>query len=97
MSEHEALIRRIQNAIDSPHYACDDCWYSCPKGPDGCCDERVPKDQCTCGKDGMDALLRDVLTVLQGKGAMGVGDQHRLEATSGPDTAPTNTVSHPEG
>lgn len=34
---------------------------------------------------------------LEGKGAMGVGDQHSLEATSGPDTAPTNTGSHPEG
>lgn len=22
------------------HYYCEDCWYSCPKAEDGCCDDR---------------------------------------------------------
>lgn len=32
------------------HYSCDDCWYSCPKSEDGCCNE-AEGDECNCGAD----------------------------------------------
>lgn len=33
------------------HDYCEDPWYSCPKAEDGCADDNVPKDICTCGAD----------------------------------------------
>lgn len=44
------------------HYECEDCWYSCPKSEDGCCDENRG-DDCTCGADTHNALI-DVLVAL---------------------------------
>lgn len=45
------------------HDQCEDCWYSCPKSPEGCCNE-LAGDDCTCGADeynaGVDALLREL-------------------------------------
>jgi hypothetical protein len=32
------------------HYYCDDCWYTCPKHPEGCCNSEEP-DRCNCGAD----------------------------------------------
>ncbi|KKU25461.1 MAG: hypothetical protein UX37_C0022G0025 [Microgenomates group bacterium GW2011_GWA2_46_16] len=32
------------------HYYCEDCWYSCPKALDGCCDDSQG-DECNCGAD----------------------------------------------
>lgn len=33
------------------HYACEDCWYSCPLSADGCCDDAYASDECNCGLD----------------------------------------------
>jgi len=33
------------------HYYCEDCWYSCPKAEDGCCNDAYKKDECNCGAD----------------------------------------------
>jgi len=30
------------------HYSCEDCWYSCPKSTDGCCNESQGSE-CNCG------------------------------------------------
>lgn len=30
------------------HYYCEDCWYSCPKAEDGCCD-KSQGTECNCG------------------------------------------------
>ena len=35
-------------ALAGSHYECEDCWYSCPLSSEGCCDDSVPKDTCTC-------------------------------------------------
>lgn len=32
------------------HYYCNDCWYTCPKHPEGCCNDDVGPD-CNCGAD----------------------------------------------
>jgi hypothetical protein len=44
------IARRAARAIfdDNSHYNCEDCWYSCPKSFDGCCDDSQG-DECNCG------------------------------------------------
>jgi len=49
------------------HHECDDCWYSCPKASDGCCDESV-SDECNCGAERKHEELRDfIMKALQKK------------------------------
>ena len=43
-------IRAEAIELAGPHYECEDCWYSCPKSPEGCCNESAP-DACTCGAE----------------------------------------------
>lgn len=42
------------------HLYVEDCWYSCPKAEDGCCDERQG-DECNCGADAANAKIDAVL------------------------------------
>ena len=49
--------------LERGHYYCDDCWYSCPKAVDGCCDERQG-DECNCGADNYNALLAKIIGLL---------------------------------
>lgn len=46
-------LRRIHNY-------CDDCWYSCPKAEDGCCNDEVG-DECNCGADQHNAVLDGII------------------------------------
>ena len=46
-----ATAREIAEKLAGGHNYCEDCWYSCPLAPEGCCDDRVPKDKCNCGYD----------------------------------------------
>ena len=49
--------------LEQGHYYCDDCWYSCPKAVDGCCDESQG-DECNCGADNYNALLAKIIGLL---------------------------------
>ena len=49
--------------LERGHYYCDDCWYSCPKAVDGCCDESQG-DECNCGADDYNALLAKIIGLL---------------------------------
>jgi hypothetical protein len=40
------------------HYYCDDCWYTCPKHPEGCCDESKG-NECNCGTDEYNKKIND--------------------------------------
>jgi hypothetical protein len=55
------LIHALEKA-KYPHMVCDDCWYSCPKSSEGCCNDELSKDVCTCGADihnkAIDAVLK---------------------------------------
>ena len=42
------------------HYHCEDCWYSCPKDPDGCCNDAAG-DACDCGADEYNSRLDDMI------------------------------------
>ena len=52
-----ALLRQAKRN----HYHCDDCWYTCPKHEDGCCNDDKPKDVCDCGADEWNAKVDAVL------------------------------------
>ena len=49
--ERQAERERMAREALGGHYTCEDCWYSCPLSEDGCCDDSVPKHECTCGLD----------------------------------------------
>jgi hypothetical protein len=56
-------VVRLRAALERtrrPHYYCEDCWYSCPKAEDGCCDDSRG-DDCTCGADAFNAEIDAVL------------------------------------
>ena len=54
--ELEALLAESRRS----HYYCEDCWYSCPKAPDGCCNDAAG-DECDCGADEWNARIAGVL------------------------------------
>jgi len=60
-AQKEALL--LLPVLERGHYYCDDCWYSCPKAVDGCCDERQG-DECNCGADDYNALLAKIIGLL---------------------------------
>ena len=42
------------------HKYVEDCWYSCPKAPEGCCDDGQG-DECNCGADVFNARIDALL------------------------------------
>lgn len=63
MIDHTVLIDGL-NRLRRQHLYVEDCWYSCPKSGEGCCDDGEPKDVCNCGADAHNALVDDLLTIL---------------------------------
>ena len=55
-----ADLREGLAASQISHKYVDDCWYSCPKAEDGCCDDSQG-DECNCGADAWNARLADLL------------------------------------
>ena len=48
------------------HTQVDDCWYSCPKSTEGCCDDAVnDKGECTCGADEHNASVDKLAATLR--------------------------------
>lgn len=43
------------------HYYCEDCWYTCPKHPEGCCDEDAGTE-CNCSADRYNKELDELLS-----------------------------------
>lgn len=58
----EGLIEAL-TAAKIAHYDCEDCWYSCPKSKDGCCDENQG-DECNCGANKHNAAIDAVLAAI---------------------------------
>ena len=48
-------------ARKTPHYECEDCWYSCATI---CCDEHRKSDKCDCGSDEENEMKRTLLAYL---------------------------------
>lgn len=55
-AELEAALRAARRS----HYTCEDCWYSCPRAEDGCCDESQGPE-CNCGADEHNARIDNAL------------------------------------
>ena len=54
----DAEIKALREALESlrqPHHICEDCWYSCPKSSEGCCNKS--DEGCTCGADIINAKI----------------------------------------
>ena len=56
MTPNEELLARLDK--EEAHAECEDCWYSCPKSAEGCCNDAAV-DQCTCGAELENALRKD--------------------------------------
>jgi hypothetical protein len=60
-----APVRELVQLATRPHvYNDEDPWYSCPKAPGGCADDRQPKDVCTCGADKHNARVDELARLL---------------------------------
>lgn len=53
-------LRRLRRE----HRYVDDCWYSCPKAEDGCCDDSAG-DECNCGADIHNALVDELIALVE--------------------------------
>ena len=65
----ERIVEECEPVISSlrqRHYECDDCWYSCPKSEDGCCNEGSG-DECNCGADATNESLDALLALLRSR------------------------------
>jgi hypothetical protein len=54
---------QLLSKLYEKHYECEDCWYSCPKSDEGCCNEYA-EDGCTCGADKHNALIDEIMNIL---------------------------------
>ena len=53
-------VRLFLATLKRRHHECEDCWYSCPKCEEGCCDDRQGKD-CNCDADDYNAKIDEML------------------------------------
>jgi hypothetical protein len=54
-SDNASLAKKLR-AERLRHHYCEDCWYSCPKAEDGCCNPDKGTE-CTCGADKTNAVI----------------------------------------
>ena len=66
LARRDEIITRLKEVLPTlkiSHHYCEDCWYSCPKEEDGCCNEAEGED-CNCGADEhnskIDALMKEL-------------------------------------
>lgn len=48
------------HGLRASHRFVEDCWYSCPKSEDGCCNE-AEGDECNCGADTHNARVDELI------------------------------------
>ena len=60
IKKNAKLIAFLEEHKHTHHY-CDDCWYSCPKSEEGCCD-KSQGDECNCGADEYNKMIDDLIT-----------------------------------
>lgn len=60
LSKLRELAEKMAKELErySIHYECEDCWYSCPKSDEGCCDVRAGTE-CNCGADSAQSALAE--------------------------------------
>lgn len=61
------LLGKVLTFLESnkkQHHLSDDCWYTCPKHPEGCCNSEEP-DRCNCGADEYNRQVDELLEKLK--------------------------------
>lgn len=58
------LLTALRESKRAHHY-CEDCWYSCPKAEDGCCN-RAEGTDCNCGADAWNAKVDALIAQVEG-------------------------------
>ena len=69
LARRDKIITRLKEVLPTlkiSHYYCEDCWYSCPKEEDGCCDDGAGED-CNCGADEWNARIDLLMKELEEK------------------------------
>jgi hypothetical protein len=62
-----ADLRALVESLRISHLYVEDCWYSCPKAPDGCCNDNYAEDECICGADDHNARVAAALRLIDGQ------------------------------
>lgn len=66
-TELVTAINSLRDAAVQEHYYCEDCYYSCPKHPEGCCNEYWGKE-CNCNADKhnekVEQIYKSIMTLL---------------------------------
>lgn len=64
--KHYAAVDAIKQAqaLKRSHRMVDDCWYSCPKSAEGCCDDSQG-DECNCGTDDYNKRIDRLIQTLK--------------------------------
>jgi hypothetical protein len=62
--ENIKRIKELLNSLHRKHLECEDCWYSCPKSDEGCCDSDKDKNVCDCGADYTNNKIDEILSLL---------------------------------
>ena len=57
-------INELLEQLRRSHYACEDCFYSCPKAEDDYCGDSE-RTECKCGADKYNAILDDCLAAIK--------------------------------
>ena len=57
------VIKELEE-LRRTHFTCEDCWYSCPKSKDGCCND-WEGDECNCGADKENEILDNIIKHLK--------------------------------
>lgn len=63
MNNTEQAIEMLKS-LKRNHHTSEDCWYSCPKCEEGCCDDRAG-NECTCGADWTNNKIDEIIALLQ--------------------------------
>lgn len=53
--ENESLMEALRK-LRRAHHESEDCWYSCPKSAEGCCNDGAGSD-CNCGADEVNEII----------------------------------------
>ena len=62
----DPLVSELLETFTMQHHYSDDCWYTCPKHQEGCCND-AEGDDCNCGADTYNAKLQEFATKLQAR------------------------------
>lgn len=57
------LVKELGGLALQDHNECEDTFYSCPKSPDGCSDDR--QEGCNCGADSHNERVNKILKKLE--------------------------------